>query len=174
MYLQKGICIKTYRKNYFLLASWRVLTKRAGSGAGSVSQRWGSEDPHPDPYQDVTDPDTLVKTRLHHNSVGSASACCYGRPEFWARICKPYMEPRNQFPARRAGTTNPFDVPACQATQAGGLVRQNMVVVPSRQAGNRFLGSLKGLQIRACSRLGIELTGDEKMDLGEWRWTNVL
>ncbi len=25
----------------------------------------------------------------------------------------------------------------------------NMVIVPTRQAGNRFLGSLKGLQIRA-------------------------
>jgi hypothetical protein len=29
--------------------------KRAGSGAGSVSQRYGSEDP--DPYQNVTDPE---------------------------------------------------------------------------------------------------------------------
>ncbi len=29
----------------------------------------------------------------------------------------------------------------------------NVVVVPARQAGNRFLGSLKGLQIRApCGR----------------------
>ncbi len=33
-------------KNYFLLPSWRSLTKRAGSGAGSVSR---SEDP--DPYR---------------------------------------------------------------------------------------------------------------------------
>ncbi len=37
--------------------------KKAGSGAGfasgSVSQRYGSEDPnpHPDPYQNVTDPE---------------------------------------------------------------------------------------------------------------------
>jgi hypothetical protein len=33
------------------------LTKRARSGAGSasVSQRYGSEDPHPDPYQNVMD-----------------------------------------------------------------------------------------------------------------------
>jgi hypothetical protein len=30
--------------------------KIAGSGAGSVSQRYGSADPDPDPYQNVTDP----------------------------------------------------------------------------------------------------------------------
>jgi hypothetical protein len=44
MYLQKEISIKRKKK---LLASWS-LAKRAGSGAGSVSQRNGSEDP--DPY----------------------------------------------------------------------------------------------------------------------------
>jgi hypothetical protein len=33
-----------------------------------------------------------------------------------ARICKPFKEPRNQFPACRAGTTSLFDVPARQAT----------------------------------------------------------
>ncbi len=27
-----------------------------GSAYGSVSQRYGSEDPHPDPYQNVMDP----------------------------------------------------------------------------------------------------------------------
>jgi hypothetical protein len=27
-----------------------------GSASGSVNQRYGSEDPHPDPYQNVTDP----------------------------------------------------------------------------------------------------------------------
>jgi hypothetical protein len=32
-----------------------ALTKRAGSG--SVSQRYGSEDPDPDPYQNTTDPE---------------------------------------------------------------------------------------------------------------------
>ncbi len=54
MYLQKGVCIKKLeKKKYFLLASGRLLTKRAESGAGSVSQRYGSEDP--DPHQNVTD-----------------------------------------------------------------------------------------------------------------------
>jgi hypothetical protein len=45
------------------LASWRSLTKRAGSGSGSVSQRNGSEDPDPhlDPYQNVTDPEHCCK-----------------------------------------------------------------------------------------------------------------
>ncbi len=29
-----------------------------------------------------------------------------------ARICKPFKEPKNRFPAWRAGTTTLFDVPA--------------------------------------------------------------
>jgi hypothetical protein len=32
-------------------------TKDFGSGSGSVIQMYGSEDPHPDPYQHVTDPE---------------------------------------------------------------------------------------------------------------------
>jgi hypothetical protein len=39
------------------------LTKRAGSGDGSVGQRYGSEDP--DPHQNVTDPEQwLVPLRI--------------------------------------------------------------------------------------------------------------
>ncbi len=47
------------KKIIFLLASWMSLTKSAGSGSASesVGQRYGSEDPHPDPYQNVTDPE---------------------------------------------------------------------------------------------------------------------
>jgi hypothetical protein len=41
--------------------------KRAGSGTGSgtVSQRFGSADPdaHPDPYQNVTDPEPWQDTK---------------------------------------------------------------------------------------------------------------
>jgi hypothetical protein len=37
------------------------------------------------------------------------------------RICKPFREPRNRYPAWRAGTTTLFDVPAHQAMQAGGI-----------------------------------------------------
>jgi hypothetical protein len=32
-----------------------------GSTSGSVRQRYGSEDPHPDPYQNVTDPQHWLK-----------------------------------------------------------------------------------------------------------------
>jgi hypothetical protein len=32
------------------------------------------------------------------------------------RICKPFKEPRNRFPDRRAGTPTQIDVPARQAT----------------------------------------------------------
>ena len=40
----------------FLLASWRSLMKIAGYGSGSISQRHRSADPHPDPHQNVMDP----------------------------------------------------------------------------------------------------------------------
>ena len=53
-------------------------------------------------------------------------------------MCKPFKEPRNRFPALRAGTTILFDVPACQATQAGGI--NSLELIP---------GLLKRLQIRA-------------------------
>ncbi len=41
----------------FLLASWRSMTKIAGSGSGSgsISQKHGSADPDPDPHQNVMD-----------------------------------------------------------------------------------------------------------------------
>ncbi len=39
---------KKFEKKNILLASWRSLTKRAGSGTGSTD---------PDPYQTVTDPE---------------------------------------------------------------------------------------------------------------------
>jgi hypothetical protein len=51
-------------KKLFLLASWRSLTKRAGSGSASrsVSQKYRPEDPDPDPYQNVTDPEHCLKS----------------------------------------------------------------------------------------------------------------
>ncbi len=56
MYIQKVISKKIIKKyNYFLLESWRSLTKRAGYGSGSASQRYGSTDP--DPYKNITDPE---------------------------------------------------------------------------------------------------------------------
>jgi hypothetical protein len=55
-----------------------------------------------------------------------------------ARICKCLRSPRIDSKESIA--------PAFVAWRAG---TSNRVVVPTRQAGNRFLGSLKGLQIRA-------------------------
>ncbi len=61
-----------------------------------------------------------------------------------ARICKRLWSP---------GTDSAESIsPAYVAWRAG---RKNRVVEPARQAGNRFRGSLKGLQIRAqmkCKR----------------------
>ncbi len=57
-YKQKKLCEKTS----FLLASWRSMTKIAGSGgseSGSISQRHGS--PDPDPPQNVMDPQNWCK-----------------------------------------------------------------------------------------------------------------
>ncbi len=48
------------KKTCFLLESWKSLTKRAGSGSGSVTQWHGSADP--DPNQNVTDPQHCIKT----------------------------------------------------------------------------------------------------------------
>jgi hypothetical protein len=55
MYLQNGISIKLF----FVGILKGSLTERAGSGAGAVSQMYGFEDPapHPDQYQNVTDPE---------------------------------------------------------------------------------------------------------------------
>ncbi len=44
-----------------------------------------------------------------------------------------------------------------QPMQLGGPGTKNRVVVPARQAENRFLGSLKGLQIRALNVLSVVL-----------------
>ncbi len=59
-------------------------------------------------------------------------------PEARARICRPYKEHRNWFPVWRAGTATLFDVPASQATLAGGI--DSLESIP---------GLLKRQQIRA-------------------------
>ncbi len=50
---------KLFQKISFLLASWGPMTKIAGSGSGSISQRHGSADP--DPHQNVMDPQHCSK-----------------------------------------------------------------------------------------------------------------
>ncbi len=63
--------------------------------------------------------------------------CTLYRARFCKRLRRPGIDFEDSIPpayvAWRAGTTN-------------------RVVVPDRQAGNRFLGSLKGLQIRTQNR----------------------
>jgi hypothetical protein len=58
MYLQKGIGIKTQRKQYryYLL---KVTDKKSRM---RIRQKYGTEDPdlHPDPYQNVTDPERCL------------------------------------------------------------------------------------------------------------------
>jgi len=57
---------------------------------------------------------------------------------FLTRICKPFKEPRNRFPARLAGTTTLFVVPARQAAQTGGI-----------DSSESIPGLLKRLRVRA-------------------------
>jgi hypothetical protein len=45
------------RKKLYFVGVLKVTDKRAGSRSGFVSQRYGSVDPDPDPYQNVTDPE---------------------------------------------------------------------------------------------------------------------
>ncbi len=49
-------------KKYFIFASLKSMKKGVGgSESGSISQRYGSGDPDPDPHQNVTDPNTALK-----------------------------------------------------------------------------------------------------------------
>jgi hypothetical protein len=61
MYLEKVISRKATL--VFLLASRRSMTKIAGSGSVSISQRHGSADP--DPYQNVIDPQPCEKQKIN-------------------------------------------------------------------------------------------------------------
>ncbi len=58
--------------------------------------------------------------------------------KFRTRICKR---------SRRSGIDSEDSIPPAYVAWRAGTT--NRVVVPARQAGNRFLGSFKGLQIRA-------------------------
>ncbi len=62
--------------------------------------------------------------------------------ETWERICKRLRGPGID--------TKELIPPAYVAQQAGP---SNRVVVPANQPGNRLLGSLKGLQIRALANI---------------------
>jgi hypothetical protein len=60
---------------------------------------------------------------------------------YWARICKRLWSP---------GIDSEEAIPP--AYVAWRASTKNRVIVPARQARNRFLGSLKGLQIRALGK----------------------
>jgi hypothetical protein len=60
MYLQKVINKKA---NKF------IILKAITNIAGSVSPRYGSTDPHPDPYYNVTDPENWHKESNLSNTV---------------------------------------------------------------------------------------------------------
>ncbi len=61
---------------------------------------------------------------------------------YWARICKRL---------RRLGIDSEDSIPSAYVAWRASTT--NRVVVPACQAGNRLLGSLKGLQIRAQNML---------------------
>ncbi len=65
-------------------------------------------------------------------------ALCALSKQSWARICKPFKEPRNRFSACRVGTTTLFVVPARLATEAGRI-----------DSSESIPGLYKRLQIRA-------------------------
>jgi len=54
--------------------SWRSLTKRAGSGAGSASQCYGSADP--DPHQNFTDPEHCFKLPCFLQTLQKQNILC--------------------------------------------------------------------------------------------------
>jgi hypothetical protein len=55
---EEGIKIKREKKLFFI-GVLKITEKKTDSGAASISQRYGSEDPgpHPDPYRNVSKPE---------------------------------------------------------------------------------------------------------------------
>ncbi len=102
--------------------------------------------PIPDAAADRAERNTGADFTAHHTDMifqfgyGSGFQCTILRllPQhttLWARICKPFKEPRNRFPAWRAGTTTLFNV--LPATRLG-------------KWRNRFLGSLNVYKYGLC------------------------
>ncbi len=75
-----------------MLASWRSMTKKAGSESGSesISQRHGSADPDPDPLQNVMDPEHCNKVfkylpHLEYCLQMRRWICWVRRPGSWGK-----------------------------------------------------------------------------------------
>jgi hypothetical protein len=92
----------------------------------------------------------------------------------WARICKRL---------RSSEIDSKKSIPPAFVAWLAGT--SNGVVVPARQAGNRFLGSLKGLQIRAlvsdfqftesvCSQMEEDFNGSIFSGTGMLSWCDFL
>jgi hypothetical protein len=83
MCLQKVISKRTQKKLFFV-SILKVTDEKSGSG--SVSQRYGYEDP--DPYENVRDPEQWKKRKLTNaiDKIETKSQC---------EIYKPYLICRN-------------------------------------------------------------------------------
>jgi hypothetical protein len=65
MYLQKGLSKKTLKKTFSDVFDGILSATDEKTGSGSpVSQWYGTADPDPDPYQNVTDPQHWLVPRL--------------------------------------------------------------------------------------------------------------
>ncbi len=77
--------------------------------------------------------------QINNNATSKEGSVCFVAVDNWARICKPFKEPRNRFPAWRADMTTV--VPTRQATiTAGGIYSSESIP-----------GLHKRLQLRALS-----------------------
>ncbi len=87
MYLHKGISIKLIKKLFFvgILRSLTIRSDPAPDPHPDPGQRYGSEDPylHPDPYQNVTDPEHWSTGTLLSNSSHVRWRLCLNRPDFF-------------------------------------------------------------------------------------------
>jgi hypothetical protein len=63
-----------FSKIIFLLASWRSMMKIEEPGSGSMSQSHGSANPHPDPHQNVMDPEHC-HNRIRSKRVHATQNC---------------------------------------------------------------------------------------------------
>ncbi len=88
-------------------------------------------------FRSVSKKDKFIEAASNVNSFSLFKEVGTIQGKLWARICKflrsPRIDSKESIP------------PAYVAWRAG---TSNRVVLPARHAGNRFLGSLKGLQLR--------------------------
>ncbi len=117
MYLQK---VPTSRKNCvktrFLLASWRSMTKIAGSR--SISQRHGSADPDPDPHQNAMDPKQWLK-RFSISLIIFQK--CMAFP-FWRCVWARRADPQTRWAPQDRTARDQADTPSHQRDSALSLL----------------------------------------------------